>query len=414
MLASRERESSGQDIRANGVFRHAAGLLVRGRGALLVPLLLLAACEDTNEPDTTPVATLSGTVRSAGLSVPLADARIRTGTLEAISDANGHFELAGVPTGAATVRAERPGYTPVDAAITITAGANSHDFSLAVRDIYAVGRHAVYVPAGVGAIRGVVVLLGGPVTSAFVAGGPFGPPDRPAEFEQSWQELGANLRAFATSERLALLGSRTTGMDNSATSDASLLAALSTVAEESGHRELAAAPLLFVGISGGSPEAAGFVSRHPERTIALFARVPAGLTTITEAAVLAVPTFVMQAEGDTWVNNFAVQATFSESRSRGGLWALAVESNVAHIQASSMGNSVMLAWLSNVLALRLPTTVGGPLVVLTESSGWLGNQTTLETAPWEDYAGERSTASWLLSEAAGASWRALATAQPGD
>jgi hypothetical protein len=381
-------------------------------GATLV-LLLLAACGDSSGPDGGGGgATLSGTVRAAGSSAALADATVSVGARQATSDANGRFELTEVPIGAATVRAVRPGYMPAEAAVTITAGANSHDITLTPQEIYVAGANAVYVPAGDGPIRGVIVVLGGPVASGFVTGERIAPADNP-DLEVSLQALGASLRAVARSAHVALLGSSTTGMANSATSDNRLFAALSTAAQASGQAELADAPVLMFGLSGGGPEAAGLVSRHPERAIGLLERVPTAVTALTAPAALAVPTFVMQAELDEVVDNTSVRTTFAGNRSRGGLWALAVEPGVGHPVASSRGNGAASSWITNALALRLPATPGDPLIGLDQPSGWLGNQTTLEIAPWADYPGDPAAASWLLSQSAATSWKDLGTPPPG-
>jgi hypothetical protein len=107
-------------VRVNRV-RAIARQLTSG-GATLV-LLLLAACGGSSGPDGGGGgATLSGTVRTAGSSAALADATVSSGARQAISDANGGFELTELPIGAATVRASRPGYVPAEAAVTITAG----------------------------------------------------------------------------------------------------------------------------------------------------------------------------------------------------------------------------------------------------------------------------------------------------
>jgi hypothetical protein len=96
----------------------------------------------------------------AGQSVTLSGATISIGTLKATSDDNGHFELTNAPVGSAEVRAERPGYEPAEATMTIAAGANTHDFGLTAQEIYLLGSTAVLVPAGTAAIRGAIIVIG--------------------------------------------------------------------------------------------------------------------------------------------------------------------------------------------------------------------------------------------------------------
>ena len=386
--------------------------MLRRIAILGLAMLPLAACGDSTGPGdgNGGGATLAGTVRAAGQSVTLPGATVSIGSLTATSDSNGHFELTGVPLGAATVRAERPGYTPAEAAITIAAGANTHDFGLTAQETYLLGSTAVLVPAGTAKIRGVIIVVGSNGTRGFVTGEPIHGPDNP-ELEQGLQDWAASIRTLAHSKHVALLGVND-HPTNSAASDEAFFASLRLVAVSSGHAELADAPVLAMGLSDAAAMG-GLVSRHPDRAIGLLARVPTGAASLTAAEALAVPTFVMQAGLDNATTNESVQEIFAGNRSRGGLWALAVEPNVRHEQASARGNSAGTGWISRVLDLRLPSTPGDPLVTLDEQSGWLGNQSTLNIAAWADYTGDRATASWLLNEAAAGSWEVLGSAPSG-
>ena len=110
------------------------------------------------------------------------------------------------------------------------------------------------------------------------------------------------------------------------------------------------------------------------------------------------------------VNNPGVQSIHAGNRARGGLWALAVEPEVGHSVATGRANGAVLSWITTALELRLPATDGAPLVALDETSGWLGNPSTLEIAPWAGYLGDRTLASWLLSASAATSWKNLGAA----
>ena len=369
-------------------------------------LVLLAACHTPEGPSGT--ASLSGTVRSADPSAPLAGVTITIGEKNATSDADGLFELTDVQTGAVTVRAERPGYQPAEAAVTLAEGSNSHDFALAALEIYLLGSQAVYVPAGGGPLRGAIVVLGGPNTSGFVTGETIAQQPDASGLEARLQAVGASLRAFARSEHVALLGSSRAPFENSVTSDELLFTSLLTAGELSGRPELANAPVLMYGMSGGAREAAGLVSRNPARVVGLLGWVPAGVTALTAPDALAVPTLIIQAEDDGNFN-VTIQTQFSEHRSRGGLWALVIEPEVEHASATSAASNTGIGWMRTVLTLRLPDTPGGPLVALAQASGWLGNQVTGEIASWDSYPGARTSASWLPSESAALSWKALGT-----
>ena len=377
--------------------------------------VFLAGCKESAGPGGgSEDASLSGTVREQGSVSVLADVTVTIGGSQATSDATGHFELTGLPVGTATVKAVRAGYQPAVATVALTAGSNSHDFALSFQEIYPVGVNAVFVPGGAGPLRGAIIILGGPVTSGFVTGDSLTPGSNNPVLEQSLQDLGASLRALASSARVALIGTSTVGLPDNTATDNALLAALSTAASASGHPELANAPVLMFGLSAGAPEAAGFAARHADRAIGLLERAPTGITLLSAPAALAVPAFVMQAELDNVVDNPSVQAVFEANRSQGGLWALAVELGVGHHEASGAGNGAVISWLDHVLAMRLPAVAGDQLVALSESSGWLGNQSTLEIAAWVDYTGNRTAASWLLSQVDAISWQSLGTSDTPD
>lgn len=379
-----------------------------GAGGALLLALLLSGCKDSTGPSGGD-ASLTGTVRATGTSVVLADASISVGTRSTKTNAAGQFELTGVPVGAASVRVTRPGYEDAVVQLNLVRGANSHDFSLGVKEIYRAGAIAALVPAGPEPIRAVILALGGPDVSGFVTGERIAPADRPAALEASLQDLGASLRALARSRRVALVGSSDGGMASSAENDRHLLDALRNVSVSSGHAEIAEAPLLLVGISGGSREAAGLVSRHPERSVGLLVRVPSSVASLTAPEALAVPTFVIQGEDDTNVDNVGVRMTFSTNRSRHGLWALVAEPGVGHQNPTSEGNSAQVGWMQEVLAQRLPAAAGDPLVALAEESGWLGNMATLEVSSWPDFTADKTKASWLLSQSSALTWQSLGT-----
>lgn len=375
-------------------------------GALFVTLLV-PGCGDSTGPGGGG-ATLTGTVRAAEASTVLADASVSVGQKSATTGADGRFELADVPVGEVSVRLARPGYADTTVQLNLVRGANNHDFSLSAREIYVSGDNAALVPLGPEPIRAVIIALGGPDVSGFVTGKRISPPDRPAALESSLQSLGTSLRALARSSRVALLGSSVIAMPSSVASDDRILNAVTSLATLSGHPELANAPLLLIGLSAGSPEAAGLVSRHPERSIGLMVRVPTSVAQLHAPEALAVPTFVMQAEEDTR-NNDRVRPVFEDNRARNGLWALAVEPGIDHAEPTSDGNAAMVGWIGAALARRLPAAPGGPLTSLGESTGWLGHQTTLEIAPWDAFTGIRTQASWLLSETVALAWQNLGT-----
>lgn len=378
---------------------------------MAVALGLLAGCGGDASGPGGATGTLSGTVRAASGGAAIEGATVSVGTRHATSDASGHYELSGITLGNATVTASRPGFVTGEATVTITEGSNTRDFPLSVQEVYVSGSEATYVPQGVGALRGVLIVLGGPTTSGFVTGGRIAPVDNDP-LEASLQAHGVQLRNLARTARMALLGRTPVNMPDAPASDEALFTAIRNVGAASGHPELESAPVLLYGLSAGSRESSGFLSRQADHVIGLLLRVPVAAPELSGTA-LAVPAFVMQAELDAQVTNDAIRAIFLGNRGGGGRWSLGVEPGVIHGEASATGNAAAINWLTAVLGLRLPTASGGPLNALSESSGWLGDQVTFVIAPWADYPGTRNTASWFPNAQVASSWRGLVTAGGG-
>jgi hypothetical protein len=364
--------------------------------------LLIAACDDAKDL-TAPVPIVSGRVTNAATGRPVAGAEVRIGSAVDTTSASGRFDLTDLTPGASTFRATAIGFGDFETAITVTSGAAIQDVGLTRIEVFEFENFALYVPASVDVTRGVILALGGPDTRAFATGKPFGAPM--ASVEASLQALGQSLRALAATRGLAILGTSRAAMANGPASDTLLMSALATVTALSARPEIPSAHLIMYGLSGGAPQASGFTVRNPERVAGLFLKVPAGVSSVTDGAALRVPTYVVLAELDVFVNNTALTAAFASNRGARGLWALVKERGVPHHSLSPLQRQVTVNWISNIVDLRLPATPGsGSLLEIAESSGWLGNDVTGTTAPWATYSGDRASASWLPSQATATEW----------
>jgi hypothetical protein len=275
-------------------------------------------------------------------------------------------------------------------------------------EVFEFGDFALYVPAGVAAPRGLLLALGGPDTRGFVTGKPLGAPF-PA-VEASLQVLGQELRTLASTSGLAILG-RQGAMKNEAASDQLLFDAIQTGAVTSGQPELPTVPVLVYGISGGAPQASGFTARNPQRVAGLFLKVPAGVSSLSGDA-LRVPTYIVQAELDAFVNNVEITAAFAGNRGAGALWGRAMERGVPHHSLSALQRQVTINWMSTILSRRLPVRPSDPLRGIDETSGWLGDLATGETKRWAAYKGDRAAASWLPSNQTAKEWEIFVSAAP--
>src|SRR5690606_39956034 len=113
-------------------------------------------------------------------------------------------------------------------------------------------------------VRGVIVALGRPDTRG-VMGAPFDA-DLP-ELVKALQEAGKAMRTLAGETGLAILGTSRTRMASSTETDQLIINMLEQAAVLSGRPEIADVPRILYGLSGGAPEASGFVMRNPEAVI---------------------------------------------------------------------------------------------------------------------------------------------------
>ena len=275
------------------------------------------------------------------------------------------------------------------------------DVGLSGIEVFVFGDYALYVPACAKSSRALLIALGGPDTRAFVTGEPFGAPI--PEVEAALQAFGQELRSLAVTKGLAVLGRRGV-MPNGPASDRLLLDAVRTGAELSGHPELPSAPMVLYGMSGGAPQASGFTARNPSRVAGLFLKVPPKVEALTSGEALQVPTYMVLAELDVFVNNGAATAAFEANRRAGALWALAMERGVIHFSLSPAQQQLTITWIRTILRRRLPATPSDPLRAIDETSGWLGDRATGEAWRWNKYPGDGTLASWLPSPVTAKQW----------
>ena len=197
--------------------------------------------------------------------------------------------------------------------------------------------------------------------------------------------------------------------------------ALKDLGEQSGHPELASAPLALWGHSGGGHWCGGMVMTQPERIVAAWLRSgvpqfvanpdrPEIKTHSLPAGALRVPMMCNPGtkEGVTvkdgrfarvWPANVAF---FDHVRSRGGLLGVAVDPLTAH----ECGNSRYLAipWLDKCLELRLPEKVGDPLKEISTSNAWLAEPAGTVAVSAAEFEGDPLKMGWLPDQSIAKSW----------
>jgi hypothetical protein len=350
---------------------------------------------------------------SAANNTAIAGAVVRIGSVQATTSADGSFTLNKVPSGLTVIRCVAPGLADYTSNIVVTDGTTTHDIRLTVQEVFEFfgGAFVLFVPANVSAVRGIIVVRGGPDTR------PFADPRRsfnlepniPPALESELTALGTDYRLFAARENLAVLGSGNVSMVGGF--EGAIWVALEEAATVASRPGLATAPLLVHGISSGTPAVAQLTAQNPSRVAGLVLRVPIKVSDLLSAESGTVPTYVITAELDELVDNTVTMTTYQQVRGTGGLWALAEEPGTQHRSHSAAQREVILEWFKTILALREPATPGGELRAVAEESGWLGDPTTLVVSSWADYVGNKRAASWFPTQATAMRWRGFTATQ---
>lgn len=367
---------------------------------LLATLLLASACGDN---PTAPVPSVSGTVLASVTNTPVAGAVVTIGASTVVTDANGRFKVTDLTPGPATLRCTATGFEALETAITVPSGSEDISVALTRLELVEFGDFTLYVPASVSTVRGVLLALGGPNTRGFASAKPFGAPV--ASVEAALQDLGEKFRALAADKGLAVLGTSRAAMANGGESDQVLQNALQEASTRSGRAELANAPLLLYGISGGGPEASGFAARNPARVAGVFLKVPARVETLTPGAMLDVPTFIVLAEHDAFINNGMIAATFRANLRHSALWALALEPGVPHHGLTPAQRDITTLWMRTILSLRLGATASAPLQRIGAGAGAWGGDIVSGEIDADLFSPH---AAWLPSKEVAERWKAFA------
>ncbi len=186
-------------------------------------------------------------------------------------------------------------------------------------------------------------------------------------------------------------------------SERALFDALKHFAEKSRHPELVTAPWAIWGHSGGSMWACHMTNRHPDRTIAIWARSQA-LTEYTEKALL-VPIVFNYGEGEKTGRFEAVhknsQAAFSTYAPKGAVWAVAVDPKSSHDCRNS--RQLAIPFFDKILAARLPKE--GTELRAVPRFDWVGDPETFAIYNNTRRRGEVLPQCWLIDEEFAKQWQ---------
>jgi pimeloyl-ACP methyl ester carboxylesterase len=235
---------------------------------------------------------------------------------------------------------------------------------------------------------------------------------RPDVGDQSWQ-------AFASRNDLAIVGCRFTDkphdealIENYANaaqgSGQALLDAIAAFSRRSDHPELANAPLLLWGMSAGGQFNYEFTAWKPDRVVA-FVVNKGGIyfSALLSAAARRVPGLLFVGETDLEARKRIVSGLFAVNRRMGALWAFAEEPNVGH--AVGRSQEMAMIFFDEILPLRLNASMvtPGPLKVLDERTGFLGDITQRRVQSSSNSSASTILTAWLPTQRVARAWQAL-------
>ena len=231
----------------------------------------------------------------------------------------------------------------------------------------------------------------------------------------------ADLRALAKELRLALFKFTGNPMQRGFWPQSLLFEHLRQFGEKRGHPELQHAPLFLYGHSNGTGFSAIFTSYVPDRVWGWVSMRPGTTFQVYQPGAASVPGLVIFGEDDHFLarpskeENLAVVPALRKNHR--ALWNIAVEPKTGHGPGEKTW-PLVFSFLRHTFTARVTADAdakNGPvkLNALVLESGHLGQnwQTKpggyqkLLTAPFADFAGDKSTASWLLNADYAKDWQ---------
>lgn len=377
----------------------------------------LAACESLPRPAHCPpppppsTATVSGTVHDDFTGDPVAGAVITIHGRTATTAQDGRFRLDSVATGGTVAHATATGFDSWSGSLTVQSPLTFVIIELVRANTRIEAEGALfYLPPATTTIRAVLLnLFNNNSDSRPLLRGEL-------DYYQgntALPEMSAfrrKLLAFARTNGVALMGAPISWADTVPESYRRLVEALRTAGSQSGRTELEHAPLLMHGFGTGGCVAYGITLHHAARVVGFVAEKLGLCLTADSAAARTVPGYLIHGGvGSTPDVLQAITSAYERNRAKGAVWAL----GVAHDEGHSVlkDHDLLFSWLGDALARRLPGTVtpGAPVALraIDESTGWLGDGSSLAIGPWACYPGDRTTAHWLPSERTARDWQRM-------
>lgn len=175
-----------------------------------------------------------------------------------------------------------------------------------------------------------------------------------------------------------------------------LFAALSQLAQSSGHQELASAKLILLGFSGAGSLVVRLAGYAPDRVIAAIPADaghfnPLGIDTVTlSPEALAVPQLILTGSADHVSGTKRPYEYFRKYFDRGAPWTFVIQNKTPHCCIIN-AKKLILLWLQEMLEERQPSNEA--LRRVDGSRGWNAFIATRETETKDDWGGKTSEVS---------------------
>lgn len=258
-------------------------------------------------------------------------------------------------------------------------------------------RFDLWIPEGVATVRGIVAITG----------------------HGSGETLykHAEMRKIARELRLAIFKFVGNPMQRGFWPRSLLYDRLKDFGAKSQHPELHHAPLFLYGHSNGTGFSAIFTATEDSRVWGWVSMRPGTTFQVYQPGAAQAPGMIIFGEDDGFFarpskeQNMAVVEAMRKKHN--ALWHYAVEPKTGHGPGEKTW-PLVFSFLRHSFAARVPADGdASKLVTLKAESGHLGQNwnaktggyQTLPIAPFADFTGEKSTASWLLNAAFAADWQ---------
>jgi hypothetical protein len=189
-----------------------------------------------------------------------------------------------------------------------------------------------------------------------------------------------------------------------------------------GHPELPTLPVIAYGHSNGTGFAGIIASQRPERTIAWISYHSGAAFHLQFPEVERVPALVMHGLIDPYFKNGQWETVTHLRQERNAAMALVLEANVAHTPADKAGEDATWDFITAFAeaAMRIRLNDDGTLKPVVLEHGWLGarydlakgGQQELAIAPYREFKGDRSVASWLPDKQFAEAWQRYGETDP--